>query len=371
MFIVMPAWANWPAVTIIVNAPASTPAGAQLYIAGGHPSLGNWNPGEVGLVNESGSRWMFRETYEQGTVLEFKITLGSWERQATYGGPGVPGNTVATISADTTIVLSPAGWSAPAVRASGGGITGTVKYHRGLQGKGLTHKRDLIVWLPPSYGSDPSRRYPVLYMHDGQNIIDPSTSFIGAEWRADEVADSLIRAGSVEEFIIVGINNSPDRVPEYSDTPLGRAYAAFVVETVKPMIDSLYRTKADRNNTAVVGSSMGGLVSFLFAWEHGDVFSKAGCLSPAFLVDSNKVLRQLKAYRGAKKDLRIYLDVGGVGLETRLKPGYDEMIGLLEGMGYAKGRDLEYFCDPSAEHTEAGWANRLWRPLLFMFGKTH
>lgn len=368
------AQARWYSVTIRVNAPASTPETAKVYIAGGDASMGTWNPSEVGMTKEHGVQWVFRERYEPGTVLEFKVTLGSWAHQALYDGKTVPGNTVLTVRSDTTIELSPESWgtsdaAGSGTVGSGGGVTGTVRYHRGLAGRGLNYARDLAVWLPPSYEKEKSRRYPVLYMHDGQNVFDPATSFIGADWRADEVADSLIRAGSIEEIIIVGIGNTPDRVPEYSETPLGRAYGDFVVQTVKPMIDSLYRTKSDRNNTAVMGSSMGGLVSFLFAWEYPEVFSMAGCLSPAFLVDSNRVLSEVQAYTGPKKPVHVYLDDGGVGLDARLKPGYDSMIRLLEEKGFMKGKDLEYQFEPSAEHNEHAWAARLWRPLVYMFGR--
>ncbi|HLP16791.1 MAG TPA: alpha/beta hydrolase-fold protein [Bacteroidota bacterium] len=360
--------AHKPSLTIIVNAPASTPADAQLFIAGSDTSMGNWSPSSVRLTNEGGSRWVFRKNYEKGTALEFKITLGSWMSEALFNGPTIPGNIAVTVNADTTIVLSPSGWAGPAPKDVTGGITGSVKYHKGIAGKNLLYARDLIVWLPPSYDHEPLRRYPVLYMHDGQNIIDPATSFAGADWRVDEVADSLIRAGSIEELIIVGIYNTPDRVKEYSDTPLGKEYAGFVISTVKPMVDSLYRTKPDRSNTAVMGSSMGGLVSFLFAWHYSDVFSMAGCISPAFLVDDGKVLAEVKAYNEPKKDIRVFLDVGGAGLETRLKPGYEKMIGLLTEKGFVKGRDLDDYYDAAGEHHEHAWAHRIWRALVFMFG---
>jgi predicted alpha/beta superfamily hydrolase len=369
VFIITQASARMPSVTIRVNAPESTPADARLYLAGNDSSMGNWNPSEAGMTREHGVQWVFTGNYEKGTKLEFKITLGAWSRQAMYGGKGIPGNFRLTVEDDTTIILSPEGWSDPSPAVLSGGITGLVEYHRGLAGKDLRYTRDLIVWLPPSYPHEPARRYPVLYLHDGQNIIDPATSFLGADWRVDEVADSLIRAGSIEELIIVGINNSPDRTAEYSETALGRAYGEFVVTKVKPMIDSLYRTKPDKNNTAVMGSSMGGLISFLFAWEYPEVFSKAGCLSPAFLVDSNRVLTEVQAYKGPKKGVRLYLDDGGVGIDARLKPGYEKMVQLLAEKGYMKGVDLDYFYDPPADHNEHAWAHRLWRPLIFMFGK--
>jgi predicted alpha/beta superfamily hydrolase len=253
---------------------------------------------------------------------------------------------------------------------SAGGIVGTVKYQTGLQGDGLKYPRDLIVWLPPSYGKEPTRRFPVLYMHDGQNIIDPSTSFIGYDWRIDEMADSLIRTGAMQEIIVVGINNSPDRMPEYSDTDLGRSYARFVVHTVKPLIDSLYRTIPDRSHTAVMGSSMGGLMSFLLVWWYPDVFSKAGCLSSVFSFDHEKFLHEVEAENGRSRDFRIYMDCGGFGEEATLRPGMDKMVALLQEKGYAEHKDFEWFYDPLAEHSERAWAARLWRPLLFLFG-TH
>lgn len=368
LVIVTSASARWPSVTIRVNAPASTPVDARVFITGSDPSMGSWNPGETGMTKEHGVQWVFTENYEKGTVLEFKITLGSWETQATYGGVGAPPNCRLIVERDTTVELSPEGWTVhPA--ATSGGITGTVRYHRGLSGAQLHYQRDLIVWLPPSYAHEPARRYPVLYMHDGQNIIDPSTSFMGADWRVDEVTDSLIRAGAIEEPIIVGISNTPDRVPEYSETDLGRAYSAFVVSTVKPLIDSVYRTKPDRANTAVMGSSMGGLISFLMAWDYPEVFSMAGCISPAFLVDSNRILNEVKAYAGKKKDLRVYLDNGSEGIDARIKPGFEAMIGLLTEKGYTKGQDLDFFFDEGAGHNEPAWAHRLWRPLIFMFGR--
>jgi predicted alpha/beta superfamily hydrolase len=244
-----------------------------------------------------------------------------------------------------------------------------VRYHRGLRGNGLRHERDVIVWLPPSYAAEQKRRYPVLYMHDGQNIIDPSTSFIGYDWHADEVSDSLIRAGTMEEIIIVGIYNSPDRMLEYSDTPLGRQYAQFVVAKVKPLIDSLYRTKPERANTAVMGSSMGGLISFLFVWWHPEIFSKAGCLSSTFSYDHGKLLTEMKQDSGPQKNFRIYMDCGGYGGESTLKPGMDSMLKLLQEKGYVENQDFLSFYDERAEHSERAWAARLWRPLTFLFGK--
>lgn len=247
-------------------------------------------------------------------------------------------------------------------------IVGTVQYHRGIRGEGLQYERDLIVWLPPSYEKNRRKRYPVLYMHDGQNIFDPATSFLGYDWQADETADALIRKKRMKEIIIVALSNTPDRLSEYSDAQVGRNYARFLVSVVKPFIDATYRTKPDRNNTTVMGSSMGGLISFLLVWRYPEVFSQAGCLSTALARDEDRQLfGEIEAYAGPRKRVRIYLDVGGK--EPALIPGYRALVALLGKKGYTRGKDLECFFDRRGVHNERAWAQRLWRPLTFMFGK--
>jgi predicted alpha/beta superfamily hydrolase len=359
-------------INVNLIAPASTPAGARIFIAGNQPSLGNWEPGKIELKQQNDSLWRFVQKFPKGLGVEFKITRGTWDAEAIYQTGVVPSNIAFTVRVDTTITLRPLTWrdqmgtTAP---TTGSGIVGTVKYYRAVKSPKLRHPRDVIVWLPPSYEKNRQKRYPVLYMHDGQNIIDPRTSFGGRDWRVDEVADSLIRVQKMEEIIVVGIYNSPDRAPEYSDSELGRGYVDFVATELKPLIDKTYRTKPEAKNTAVMGSSMGGLISFLFVWWHPEVFSKAGCLSSAFLWDDNKILKAVRNYSGPKKPIRVYLDDGSEGLEARLKPGYDEMVALLQEKGYRPGVDLEYFYDEGASHNEAAWAKRVWRPLMFMFGK--
>ena len=359
-------------ITINVHLPAATPRDASIFITGNSPLLGNWDPGKTKLVQENDSLWTLSFTMPMRSVLEFKITRGSWQTEALYVDGVIPSNTTIPVMSDTVVTIRPVTWSDVSPvrrgRVSGAGIVGTVKYHRSLKGEGLKYDHDLIVWLPPSYGTNLERRYPVLYMHDGQNVFDPSTSFIGYDWRADEVADSLIRAKAIEEIIIVGISNTPDRIAEYSDTPLGRSYGRFVVNKVKPLVDSLYRTSPSRENTAVMGSSMGGVISFLFCCWYPEVFSKAGCLSTAIGPYANEV-RFEKAYKeiGARGTPRIYMDVGE--LEPELVPGNRALQEFLLKVGYREGEDFEFFFAKGAVHNEQAWAHRLWRPLKFMFGR--
>jgi predicted alpha/beta superfamily hydrolase len=356
-------------ITFKVIVPPMTPKNAVVYIAGNHPLLGNWNPGEIALKKIDDSTWSRSFTFTKGLELEYKITLGSWDNQALYHSMKVPENSRKIVEDKDNVVIQPTNWNSVEFQSLPGGITGEVQYHRQLRGDGLQYARDLIVWLPPSYAKQKSKRYPVLYMHDGQNIIDPQTSFIGYDWHVDEVADSLIRSGAIEEIIIVGIYNSPDRIPEYSDTEKGKAYARFVVNKVKPLIDSTYRTKPDRRNTAVMGSSMGGLISFLFVWWYPEVFSKAGCLSSVFDNRAASALNLIREERMKKRDVKIYFDCGGSGGDGNLKPGMDEITEIMKEKGYNEGTDFISFFDPKAEHSERAWASRVWRPIIFLFEK--
>jgi predicted alpha/beta superfamily hydrolase len=235
-----------------------------------------------------------------------------------------------------------------------------------LKGAGI-HDRDLVVWLPPNYEADVTRRYPVVYMHDGQNIFDPATSAFGTDWSVDETVDELIKKKSIEPVIVVGIYNTKDRMKEYTPGDTDTAYMNFVVQTVKPFIDSTYRTRPDRNNTIVGGSSAGGLISFMLVWEHPDIFSKAICMSPAFrnpvaLGGWNYV--KVVQHSNGKKNGFFYLDNGGIGLESQLQPGIDEMLTALKAKGYKEGNDFVFVRDPMAKHSETDWAKRFPQALV-------
>ena len=243
-------------------------------------------------------------------------------------------------------------------------IIGNVEFHREIYSKILNKKRDFFVWLPPGYNLNPSKSYPVLYMHDGQNLINPKTSYAGKDWQVDETVTRLIKEYKIKEVIVVGIYNTGDRLEEYSDTEKGEKYLKFLIEELKAFVDSKYKTLPDPNNTAIMGSSMGGLASFLAAWKHPEVFSMAGCMSSSFYHNDDKVFKILDEYDGLKKHIKIYIDHGEDGLIRGQK-----MFCKLTKMGYIIGTDLDYYFAPGAEHNETEWAKRLERPLLFFFGR--
>ena len=242
-----------------------------------------------------------------------------------------------------------------------GQVTGTVVYHRDLKGEGL-RDRDLIVWLPPGYDIDSEQRYPVLYMHDGQNVFDPATSYAGVDWAVDETVDSLIRAGTIEPRIVVGIYNTQDRTAEYSPGDMGNAYMTFIVDVVKPLIDTTYRTRPEREHTLTGGASSGGTISFMLGWDYPQIFGGAICMSTAFKVgpgvdfDEFDFIPYFESTRDIKRDVFFYLYNGGVELDAILQPGNEEMLARLEEWGYQEGKDWVFKQDAEAKHFESAWA---------------
>jgi predicted alpha/beta superfamily hydrolase len=341
---------------------------SQVFIAGNIEEFGNWNPGIVLLDNMGNKTWSKKFRVPKGFRLEYKFTKGSWATEALGSDSSVPQNSVLIANSDTSFDITIMNWRDKFNFTVKGQITGKVDYHKNFVIEGLK-SRDIFVWLPPGYDLESDKRYPVLYMHDGQNLVDPRKSNTFIDWQIDETADSLIRNGEIEPIIIVGINNTDNRGTEYSKTSLGELYMKLIVEEIKPFIDKNYRTLPDRLNTAVGGSSMGGLISFIMAWDYPEVFSKAACFSPAFKFRDFNYIDQIKNYTGKKKNLMFYIDNGGVGLESILQAGIDEMIETLKGKEYQVEKDFFVFIDRDAEHNEAAWAKRMWHPLKLFFAK--
>jgi predicted alpha/beta superfamily hydrolase len=183
-------------------------------------------------------------------------------------------------------------------------------------------ERTVRIYLPASYRTNATGRYPVLYLHDGQNVFSfagTNVAFGWGSWELDRTADRLVAQGRMQEVIMVAVDNSPARLAEYGGahhsgtnelTPYEK-YAAFLRSELKPAIDTRYRTMSE--NAAVMGSSMGGLCSMVLVWEHPEVFGGAASLSGAFMMNQTNFLDSiLRSYQGSRKDLRFYLDCGTV-----------------------------------------------------------
>ena len=248
-------------------------------------------------------------------------------------------------------------------------VHGSLRVLRHLRSPQLGNERDLYIYLPPSYdGSD--RRYPVIYMHDGQNLFDPKTSFAG-EWNVDGILDQASSEGL--EAIVVGIPNmGPERCSEYSpfDDPKhgpgnGDAYLAFITDTIKPIIDEDFRTLPEREQTGIAGSSMGGLISLYAFFRKSDVFGFTGVMSPALWYGKRGIFKYLETVTHVGG--RVYLDVGTKEGSKELEDVLDLRDRLVK-MGYRSGEDLLYVIDRGGTHNEASWARRLGKELRFLLG---
>ncbi|RYG26686.1 alpha/beta hydrolase [bacterium] len=250
-------------------------------------------------------------------------------------------------------------------------ITGVVRTHTAFESKVLANKRDILVWLPPQYGTEPSRRFPVLYMHDGQNAFDAATSFAG-EWRADEAATGLIGANLVEPVIIVAVPNmGVERANEYLPTRArnmgGKAdlYGEFLAKELKPFVDRTYRTKTGSMDTGLIGSSLGGIVTLHLGLAKPSVFGKLGVVSPSVWWDDRLMLKRVAALP-KKTSSRIWVDIGSDESPAAMKDAEDLRDALI-AKGWKRGKDLAFYLDWGAKHNEAAWSGRMGEILMFLF----
>lgn len=259
-------------------------------------------------------------------------------------------------------------------------LSGDIRMHKDFHSNFLPANRDIIVYLPPGYDANKSKRYPVLYLHDGQNLFDGATSFIaGKEWRVDETAQALIAARTIKPLIIVGVyNTGKDRIDEYTPTidaevkQGGRAdlYGRMLVEELKPFIDKQYRTLRGRADTGLGGSSLGGLVSLYLGLKYPQVFGKLAIVSPSVWWDKRMILGSVQALT-KRPHTRIWLDIGTKeGRDTaEATSGTRALRDALIAKGWKANADLKYFEAEGAEHNETAWAERVAPILKFLYGK--
>lgn len=257
-------------------------------------------------------------------------------------------------------------------------LSGEFRTHRNFHSRFLPVDRDILVYLPPGYGTTKRRRYPVLYLHDGQNLFDGATSFIkGAEWQVDETAQALIAAHAIRPLIIVGIYNAGrDRIAEYTPTADARhgggkadLYGRLLVEELKPFIDAEYRTLKDAQHTGLGGSSLGGLVSLHLALKYPQVFGRVAVVSPSVWWDNKMLLREVEALK-KREELRIWLDIGtkeGGTEAEESRSNARQLRDALVAKGWKENSDLKYYEAEGAEHNERAWAQRVAPMLRFLF----
>lgn len=245
--------------------------------------------------------------------------------------------------------------------------------HPAFHSQFLSEDRPVIVYLPPGYDEPPERRYPVLYMHDGQNLFDPETSFIrGRTWEIRENADRLILSGEIEPLIVVGLYNTPRRLDEYTharDRKMGggeaRKYGQLLVEELKPWIDDRYLTLRDAANTGLGGSSLGGLVSMYLGLLHAETFGKLAVMSPSVWWNHRSILGFVNEYEGPPWP-RTWLDTGD-GEGKRAHHDATLLYEQLVVCGWMPEVDLHYQMVEGGTHDESAWAARVGDMLRFLF----
>ncbi|HYH78906.1 MAG TPA: alpha/beta hydrolase-fold protein, partial [Longimicrobium sp.] len=310
--------------------------------------------------------------------IEFKFTLGRWERVETDSAGGGISNRRFTIPATGAVTWtgSVGGWqdraTIPARRSTRRPTVSVIDTAFAIPQLGRT--RRVWVYLPPDYATS-DKRYPVLYMHDGQNVFDDSTSFAG-EWGVDETLDSLFAAGDPGIIVVAVDHGGPKRLDEYSPWRHprhgggeGDAYVHFLAHTLKPYIDRRYRTRPDRLSTGVGGSSMGGLISLHAALKYPEVFGRAGVFSPAFWF-SDSTFVQARAGAPPRPGTRIYLVTGArEGDEPeRYARDHRTMIDILVARGFTPGREIEGYVRADGTHQEWFWRREFPAAYRWLFG---
>lgn len=354
-----------------VTVPEGTPDEATIFASGSAPALGSWNG--VGLALERREDGIYVGTLElaQGQTVTFKVTRGSWATvEKATSGAEIP-NREYTVQQDAVLRITVAAWAdggqdAPAAIPSS--RSGDIRDHPGIASRFLAAPRDVWVCLPPGYEDEPARRYPVLYMHDGQNVFDAATSFLGVEWSADETAERLIAAEAIEPLIIVAIANSSQRLQEYTPGESGRAYGRFIVEELKPMIDAAYRTHTDAPNTMVAGSSLGGLVSLTLAHDYPEVFGRCAALSPSLWWNDLAVFDDYADVGEWGQRSRFWVDMGSAEGSTP-RDGEASVVAQVERFGAVlaeAGVEVRVNIVADGVHNEASWADRFDEVLIYL-----
>jgi enterochelin esterase-like enzyme len=244
--------------------------------------------------------------------------------------------------------------------------------------KGTVHienlgERRIFVYLPAGYETD-SERYPVVYMHDGQNVFNTNTSSLGKEWRVEEIIDQLVADGTMEKVIVIGVASSDgsERGKEYvpfpeasipTDGTSADEFTQYFINTVIPYVDGAYRTIPDRDHRMIMGSSFGAIQALWMGYQHPETFSSIGALSPATWVSNGRMLDEL-AKESGKPALKIWLDMG----VTEGMP-IDPLVNVLKSKGFVSGKDLFFQMDPLGTHEEKSWNRRVHSPLIMFAGK--
>lgn len=268
-------------------------------------------------------------------------------------------------------------------------VTGKLVTHQHFSSK-YVQPRQVDVWLPSNY--DSTKRYAVLYLHDGQNCFDSATSYSRVDWGVDETLTQLVAEDKISDMIAVGIWNTPNRYGEYMPQkayerlpkatrdsmqaryPMAQMasdnYLKFIALELKPFIDSAYSTNPAAASTAIMGSSMGGLISLYAICEYPSIFGSAACISTHFPAGNGVMIEYLKTHLPSPQSHKVYFDFGTETLDKEYEPYQQRADSLMAINGYVQGENWLTKKFVGDDHSERSWRKRLPIPLLFLFGKS-
>ncbi len=349
-------------VTFVVDSlPENTPKNAAIYISG---DFEGWTGGqEKYKLSQKGDQYSITLPKQEG-VINFLFTQGSWK----IVEKGIEGNRTYTYrNKIDTIKIQISNWEDNSTKKSTA-AKNVVVLSEDFYMPELDRKRKIRIYLPPDYDAA-NKKYPVMYMHDGQNLFDYNTSFAG-EWEVDETLNKLYQENGFG-LIVIGIDNGGNkRMDEYSPWKIGKygggegdAYVEFIVKTLKPYVDKNYRTKPERENTAIIGSSMGGLISHYAGLKYPDTFGVVGAFSPSFWLSDS--CYDFATNHSDNHKTKMYFLAGDNESETMVS-NLDKMIELMKANGFNK-ENIKSKIVLDGEHNEKLWRENFEETILWLF----
>lgn len=347
-------------VTLRIRSQPVMHAADSIFVAG---NFNDWQPGKSGYnFSKNGTILSLLLKNVSGT-MEFKCTRGSWQKaECAVSGTDIENHSI-KVTSDTTIDIDIQAWKDD---FANGGKQHTASPNvqvidTAFAMPQLGRTRKIWIYLPENYATS-KVKYPVLYMQDGQNLFDVYTAF-AAEWNVDESLDALIKNGT-PPCIVIGIDNGPQRMTEYNPYDFekfgkgeGDQYVDFLVKTLKPFIDSHYRTLGSKDNTIIAGSSMGGLIAYYATLKYPKVFGKAGIFSPSFwIADKIKTLTDSAAPTLKSK---LFFYIGGQEGDVNVQ----NMDDITQRLGQHSPAIIYSVVDPEGSHNEQAWSK--WFPAFY------
>lgn len=325
---------------------------ANYYVAG---SFNGWQPNDA--ESRFDQRGRLTKTVAKGSVQSFKITRGSWQTVECRSSGADVDNRVFIASSDTILLLKVEAWKdafAPAIKRHTASVNVRL-YDSTFSMIPLDRRRSISVYLPPNYDAQPNKRYPVLYLQDGQNCFDSYNAAFG-EWEVDETLDRYYTKLRRSMIVVAIDNGGNQRLTEYNPynhakfgKGEGQQYAQFLAKTLKPQIDAKYRTLSNKANTHVAGSSMGALISCWTVLQYPELFGSAGIFSPAFWVApqlAQDIAKRAKGYKG-----KLFFYAGGKE-SASMVPDMDAVVNAFKRVSTA---DVKRLVSAPGQHNEKSW----------------